>query len=75
MSNIVRSFIDEFVPAWATRRALRQAAEQAAAQKSMAEAQEIHMPVEVAMPMPSSRRAAGPYQPQPTPSHWRAPNM
>jgi hypothetical protein len=70
MRNIVRSFIDELVPRWAARRAMQRAAE-----LPQEPAGEIQMPVEVAMPAPYRRQDRGPYRPQPTPSHWRAPNM
>ena len=36
MSNIVRSFIEEFVPGWASRHAIRRAAEPAIAGESAA---------------------------------------
>jgi len=72
MSNIVRSFIEEFVPGWASRHAIRRAAEPAIAGESAAE---IQMPVDVQMPQPRRTPARGPYRPQQEPSHWRAPNM
>ena len=74
MGNIVRSFIDELVPGWAARRAIQRAAGRPQ-EPARERAGEIQMPVQVAMPAPHGRQDRGPYRPQPTPSHWRAPNM
>jgi hypothetical protein len=72
MSNIVRSFIEEFVPGWASRDAIRRAAEPAVHDEPAAE---IQMPVDVPMPQPDRPRERGPHRPRREPSHWRAPNM
>jgi hypothetical protein len=70
MGNIVRSFIEEFVPGWASRDAIRRAAEPAIPD----ELAEIQMPV-VPMPQPGRSPVRGPHRPRHEPSHWRAPNM
>ena len=56
MGNIVRSFIEEFVPGWASRNAIRRAAEPAIPD----ELAEIQMPVDVPMPQPGRPPAACP---------------
>ena len=72
MSNIVRSFIEEFVPGWASRHAIRRPTEPAILGEPAAR---IQMPVDVSMPQSGRTPARGPHRPQHEPSHWRAPNM
>ena len=69
MGNILRSFIDEFVPDWSARR------HPTAPTVKEQPDRKIPMPEEIAMPAPHGGPARAPYRPQPTPSHWRAPNM
>ena len=71
MSNIVSSFLDEFVLGWASRRAIRRPTAPAIPGEPAAR---IQMPVDVSMPQ-SGRTPRGPHRPQHEPSHWRAPNM